>query len=221
MIVVAMQDLAEVDWKELEKELEEKMAERRQRKLAFFQKTCNGVVRKAYTAPASGVKVNTSLSPEDLVHMVEVSVASKYGADLIQFTRVVAEDMRSMLDPFKQDLSGSLPRQVRAIVQQLSGESHEKRTEEFVATPNQGSTSNPRNRGGGVLANVSQGNTGANLNLQQPYYQTMAYGPSMQPSGNGIPHGPVPDILFPRTLAPHTPNTWLTAAHRWRASGSF
>jgi RNase P protein component len=168
MIVVAMQDLAEADWKELEKELEEKMAERRQRKLAFFQKTRNGVVRKAYTAPASGVKVNASLSPEDLVHMVEVSVASKYGADLIQFTRVVAEDMRSMLDPFKQDLSGSLPRQVRAIVQQLSGESHEKRTEEFVATPNQGSTSKPSNRG--VLANVSQGNTGANLNLQQPYY---------------------------------------------------
>jgi hypothetical protein len=142
MIMVAMEDLAKADRKELEKELEEDMALRIQRKLACFQKTRNGVVRKADTAAASGIKVNASLSPKDLVHMVDILVTSKYGVDLTQFTRVVAEDMRSTLDAFKQGLSGSLTRQVRAIVQQLNGESQGKRTEEFVATPNPGSTSN-------------------------------------------------------------------------------
>jgi hypothetical protein len=54
--------------------------------------------------------------------MVDVSIASKYGADLTQFTCVVAEDMRHMLNTFKQDLNSSLPRQVRALVQQINGE---------------------------------------------------------------------------------------------------
>jgi hypothetical protein len=34
----------------------------------------------------AGAKVNAQLSPEDLVHMVDSSVASKYEADLAQFT---------------------------------------------------------------------------------------------------------------------------------------
>jgi hypothetical protein len=33
----------------------------------------------------------------------------------------------------------------------------------------------------------------------------MAYRPSIPPMGNGIPHRPVPDILFPRTPAYGTP----------------
>jgi hypothetical protein len=61
---------------------------------------------------ASGTKVDSPLSPEDLIQLVDVSVASKYGADLTQFTRVVAEDMRNTLDSFKQDMNSSLPRQV-------------------------------------------------------------------------------------------------------------
>jgi hypothetical protein len=74
-ILVAMEDLAKADRKELEKELEVEMAERCQKKLACFQKTRNGVMKKADTATASGAKVSTSLSPEDLVHMVDVSSA--------------------------------------------------------------------------------------------------------------------------------------------------
>jgi hypothetical protein len=50
-----------------------------------------------------------------------------------------------------------------------------------------------------MLANVSQPSHGNNLNVQQPFYQTMAYGPNISPMGNGIPHGDGPDILFPRT----------------------
>jgi hypothetical protein len=71
------------------------------------------------TVAASGTKVDSPLSPEDLIQLVDVSVASKYGADLTQFTRVVAEDMRNTLDSFKQDMNSSLPRQVRALVQQI------------------------------------------------------------------------------------------------------
>jgi hypothetical protein len=110
-ILVAMEDLVEADRKEWEKELEEEMTERHQKKLVCFQKTCNEVVKKANTATASGAKVSTSLSLEDLVHMVDVSVASKYGVDLTQFTRLVVVDMKSMLDAFKQDFNSNLPRQ--------------------------------------------------------------------------------------------------------------
>jgi hypothetical protein len=34
----------------------------------------------------------------------------------------------------------------------------------------------------------------------------MAYGPNIPPTGMGVPHGPIPDIFFPRTSAYVTPN---------------
>jgi ribosome recycling factor len=80
-INVTMEDVAEEDRKEIEKELEEEMAEIR-RKLACFQKMRNGVIKKADMTSVSTAKVTSNLSPEDLVHMVDVSIASKYGADL-------------------------------------------------------------------------------------------------------------------------------------------
>jgi hypothetical protein len=67
-------------------------------------------VKKYDMEAASGAKVNSQLNPEDLAHMIDVSVAGKDGADLTQFTHVVVEDMRSMLDTFKQDLNSNLPR---------------------------------------------------------------------------------------------------------------
>jgi hypothetical protein len=48
--------------------------------------------------------------------------------------------------------------------------------------------------------------TNPNPIIQQPYYQTMAYGPNIPPTGTGVPHGHVPDIFFPRALAYVTPN---------------
>jgi hypothetical protein len=92
------------------------MTERRRKKLACFQKTRHGIVKKADTAAASRTKVDSPLSPEDLVQLVDVSVASKYGVDLTQFTHVVAEDMCNTLNSFKQDMNSRLPRQVRALV---------------------------------------------------------------------------------------------------------
>jgi hypothetical protein len=52
------------------------VAEMRRRKLACFQKTSNNIIKKTNMAAASGTKVNSQLSPEDLVHMVDMSVAS-------------------------------------------------------------------------------------------------------------------------------------------------
>jgi hypothetical protein len=34
----------------------------------------------------------------------------------------------------------------------------------------------------------------------------VAYGPNIPPTGTGVPHGPIPDIFFPRTPAYITPN---------------
>jgi hypothetical protein len=48
--------------------------------------------------------------------------------------------------------------------------------------------------------------TNPNPNFQQPYYQTMAYGPNIPPTGTGVPHGPISDIFFPRTPAYVPPN---------------
>jgi hypothetical protein len=73
-INVAMEDLAEEDRKEVERELEEEMAEIRRRKLACFQKTRNDVVKKVKIVSATNTKVMFPLSPKDLVHMVDVSV---------------------------------------------------------------------------------------------------------------------------------------------------
>jgi hypothetical protein len=73
-INVAMEDLAEEDRKEVERELEEEMAEIRRRKLACFQKTRNDVVKKVEVVSATNTKVMFPLSPKDLVHMVDVSM---------------------------------------------------------------------------------------------------------------------------------------------------
>jgi hypothetical protein len=51
--------------------------------------------------------------------------------------------------------------------------------------------------------------TNPNPNFQQPYYQIMAYGPNIPPTGTSVPHGPIPDIFFPRTQAYVTPNPRL------------
>jgi hypothetical protein len=58
----------------------------------------------------------------------------------------------------------------------------------------------------GFPAHTAQSNPGVGLNFQQPYYQTMAYGPNIPLMGMGVPHGPIPDILFPRTPAYAAPN---------------
>jgi hypothetical protein len=51
-------------------------------------------VQKVDTAKVSMSKENTaSLTLEDLVHLIDISVASKYGVYLSQLTQVLAEDV--------------------------------------------------------------------------------------------------------------------------------
>jgi hypothetical protein len=58
----------------------------------------------------------------------------------------------------------------------------------------------------GFPAHTTQLNSGVSPNFQQPCYQTMAYGPNIPPMGTGVPHKPIPDILFLRTPAYAMPN---------------
>jgi hypothetical protein len=53
------------------------MAERRRQKLVCFQKTHHDIIKEVDTIAAS--KVDSSLSPKDLVQLIDVSVAIKYG----------------------------------------------------------------------------------------------------------------------------------------------
>jgi hypothetical protein len=81
MIDVVMEDLSEKDRDELERELrlvlEEVMAERR-KKLTCFWKTRGGVVKKGDTVKVSTL-ANSSFTLEELIHLINVSVNSKYG----------------------------------------------------------------------------------------------------------------------------------------------
>jgi hypothetical protein len=58
----------------------------------------------------------------------------------------------------------------------------------------------------GLPAHITHPNPGVSPNFQQPYYQTMAYGPNIPPMGTGVPHGPIPGVLFPGTPAYAIPN---------------
>jgi hypothetical protein len=70
--------------------------------------------------------ITSNLTPEELVKLVDVSVASKYGVDLTQLMHIIADDMRNTLGSFKTDLHNTLPRQVRSVVQQIQGEAQGK-----------------------------------------------------------------------------------------------
>jgi hypothetical protein len=98
MFRVTFEDLPEEDQRQIKEEMRRKMEEveatKLRNKLACYQRTRGGIIQKEDTAKATALKVNSSpLTHEDLVHLVDVSVASKYGADLVQLTCVLVEDM--------------------------------------------------------------------------------------------------------------------------------
>jgi hypothetical protein len=120
-IGVLMEDLSKAERRALKKELEKEMAEARRGKLACFQKTCTGVIKKTIpaimtTATATHILI-PNLAPEELVKFMDVAVATKYGNDLTNFTRTITEEVRSTLDTFKTDLQNMLPWQIRSVVQ--------------------------------------------------------------------------------------------------------
>jgi hypothetical protein len=122
-----MEDLPEAERRALDKELEEEMAEARRRKLACFQKTRMGVIKKtiqAITTTATTTSMVTpNLTPEELVKFMDIAVASKYGNDLTNFSHTIIEEVRSTLDTFKIDLQNTFPRQIRSVMQEVQGES--------------------------------------------------------------------------------------------------
>jgi hypothetical protein len=133
VIRVEMEDLSERDENDLELEvqweMEEVMAKRKRQKLACFQMTRSGVVKKGDTMKAS-TPVNSPFTLEELVHIIDVSVSSKYVVNLEPITWTLTNSVRGSVESlrleFKQE-SEKLPRQVRAIVQQGLGEAGGKR----------------------------------------------------------------------------------------------
>jgi hypothetical protein len=144
-IGVVMRDLPEVERRALEKELEEEMAEARRMKLACFQKTHTGVIKKIVpantTTPTATPMLTSNLTPKELVKFIDVAVASKYENDLTNITCTITEEIRSTLNTFKTDLQNALPRQIRTVVQQVRGESQGKQPDLEPSTPYLGSTS--------------------------------------------------------------------------------
>jgi hypothetical protein len=80
MIGVAMEDLPEAERRALLKELEEEMAEARRRKLACFQKTWTGVIKKTVPAITTMTTATPTVTPnltlEEVVKFMDVAVAS-------------------------------------------------------------------------------------------------------------------------------------------------
>jgi hypothetical protein len=120
-IGVVMEDLPVAERRALKKELKEEMAEARRRKLACFQKTRMRVIKKTIpaitTMAITTPTVTPNVTPEGMVKFMDVAVASKYGNDLMNFTRTITEEVRSTLDTIKIDLQNTLPRQIRSVVQ--------------------------------------------------------------------------------------------------------
>jgi hypothetical protein len=88
------------------------------------------VVKKDDTVKAY-VPVNSPFNLEELVHMINVSVNSKYGADLEGITHTLTDSVHGSVESLRLEFKPeNLPRQVRAMVQQVLGEAREKREAE-------------------------------------------------------------------------------------------
>jgi hypothetical protein len=79
-----------------------------------------GVIKKTVPAITTTATATSMVTPnvtlEELVKFMDVAVASKYGNNLTNFTRIVTEEVCSTLDTFKTDLQNTLPRQFRSVV---------------------------------------------------------------------------------------------------------
>jgi alanyl-tRNA synthetase len=121
VIKVTMEDLMEADRKELEEEIAREMEEKRNEKLAYFWKTKNGAIKQTGGAGTSSEKVTSSVTCEELTHMIDTVVASKYGSNVTKIARMIYEGVcnsfNTFRSEFKQDMSNNMPRQIRSIVQ--------------------------------------------------------------------------------------------------------
>jgi hypothetical protein len=122
MIGVVMEDLPEAERRVLEKELEEEMAEAR-RKIMCFLKIHTGVIKKTVPAIMTMATATSMVTPnltlKELVKFMDIAIASKYGNNLMNFTRTITEEVCSTLVTFKTDLQNTLPWQIRSVVHQV------------------------------------------------------------------------------------------------------
>ena len=128
VIAVTLDDLSEDVRRELEEELEKEKVERLKLKLAGYAKTRNGVVKKVVPSPSDAQVKN---STEEIAHLIDVSVASKYGSDMENTTRTITQAVANRLEEFKEqfnkDLEKCLPGHVRSLVLQVNDEYSGKR----------------------------------------------------------------------------------------------
>jgi hypothetical protein len=122
IIPVTFEDLSEDDRRTLEQELEEMKAQR----LKQYFKTRNGAIKKVIApnpTAASGTEV--CKSTEEIAHLVDVSVGSKYGSESANTARAITQ-LSSDFNQFKEQFETNLPRQVRSAVLQINDEHRDK-----------------------------------------------------------------------------------------------
>ena len=97
------------------------MEEQMKMMMAGFQKTRNGVIKKVITPSSSGPLGAEVKSPtEEIAHLIDVSVASKYGSDMSNTARTITEAVATRLEEFKvqlnKDLENNLFRHAHPVV---------------------------------------------------------------------------------------------------------
>jgi len=140
IIAVMLEDLSEEDRREIEQELEEDRLKNLQKKLAGLRKTRNNAVYKV-AVPASSASPSTEVSAplsEEIGHLIDALVASKYGTQIENLTHTLNDSLFGKFDEFKlqfnQDIVNSLPRQVRSAVLQARDQNLEKQPVPFENT---------------------------------------------------------------------------------------
>jgi len=178
IIPVTLKDLSEEEQREIERELEEEKMEKLKQKLACYQKTRDDVFkREVAPAPAHGSKASNPVTAEEIGHLIDVSVASKFSTvvpDLQHMARAITQSVNEQLCGFKhnfnQDLQNNLVRDVRSVVLQVNDERCEKQPVHFeinnsAGLPNIFQTSTtPANTTMRPLISANSGQTSQNYN---------------------------------------------------------
>jgi hypothetical protein len=152
-------------------------------------------MKKGDTTKAS-ILVNSPFTLEELVHMIDVSVNRKYGANLEGITGTIINSMQGVVESLRQDFKQeheSVSWYIRATVQQVLDDVRDKRGLDMPGTSVAATDLDTGNKQGmPVNPSVTVSQRGAvNPNLQQPFYQAHAYGPEASQL--------VPDAFFPRS----------------------
>ena len=209
--------------------LDEERAEKMKLMLAGFQKTRNGIVKKVATPSPShllGAKVKNPTN--EIANLIDASVASKFTTVFEKFDELRDQLTKDLGINLPRHVQSSLGLQTEKLMplenNRLLDMPSNIHMHGASANVNQPHVNLSNNQGGrayasssanafvsrdvppvvstSVAQNYNNNNRSVvlNSNLQQPFYQTVAYNtPPLQPVGTGISYGPVPDSYFSRT----------------------